>query len=121
MSEVKESHVILGTLVESVSDHFEPHAGSLLTLCFENDGGGGEVDHLFQANDVEVGGGFSGDGSGEPHVDVFVNLLSVDVPGSKPQLQVSESGVFGFSVRDRNGVGRTHASFPGRCVVCRCS
>ena len=98
-----ESDVILGALVESVSDHFEPHAGAFLTLRFEYDGGGGEVDHLFQADDVEVGGGFSGDGSGEPHVDVFVDLLSVDVPGSEPQLQVSEGGVFGFSMCERNG------------------
>ena len=41
-----KSNIVLGTLVESVSDHFEPHASSLLTLRLEDDGGGGEVDHL---------------------------------------------------------------------------
>ena len=98
-----KSDIVLGTLVEGVSDHFEPDASSLLTLRLEDDGGGGEVDHLLQTDDVDVGGGFSGDGSGEPHVDVFVDLLSVDVPGSEPQLQVSEGGVFGFSACDGSG------------------
>ena len=58
-----KSNIVLGTLVESVSDHFEPHASSLLTLRLEDDGGGGEVDHLLQTDDVDVGGGFSGDGA----------------------------------------------------------
>lgn len=98
-----KSNIVLGTLVESVSDHFEPHASSLLTLRLEDNGGGGEVDHLLQTDDVDVGGGFSGDGTSEPHVNVFVDLLSVDVPRSEPQLQVSEGGVFGFSVCEWNG------------------
>ena len=58
-----KSNIVLGTLVESVSDHFEPHASSLLTLRLEDNGGG----------------------------------------GSEPQLQVSEGGVFGFSVCEWNG------------------
>ena len=44
--------VVLGTLVEGVSDHFKPHARSLLTLRLEDDGGGSEVDHLFQTDNV---------------------------------------------------------------------
>lgn len=66
--------------VEGAANPIHPELTSLLTLVFDGDVDGVEIDHLLESHDDEVGGAVLVPVGAEPGFEGFVFALGIDVP-----------------------------------------